>query len=217
VGRQHIARGAVSFELYPPSPESISPRGRAPLVLMLHGMCSEPVDTCDWWSDAGRAGSFLICPAGNARCAGRHDWHGSGEDKARLLDAVLAETTRRYGAHLAEAGRDILMGFSRGAFVARDVAYARAGRYRGLVLIGAALSPDARRLRASGIKAVVLASGRYDGARPTMQRAAVRLSAAGLRARYMSTGKIWHQLPGDMGRFVREAVRWIREEPAGTS
>ena len=161
--------------------------------MMLHGMCGEPLASCGYWSDAGRDGSWLLCPAGNVRCGDSWDWRGDGERKARHLDEVSRALQDRYGEHVS-LGDDILIGFSRGAFVARDVAYARPGRYRGLVLIGAALQPDPARFRRSGIKRVVLASGDHDGARPTMLKATARLQRGGVEARFVSTGPIWHQL-----------------------
>jgi predicted esterase len=208
-GQPKRHRGGRYF-VYPPLEPTAA---RASLILMLHGMCSDALATCDFWSRAGREGSFLLCPEGNGRCGDRPDWQGTGEDKAYFLDGVIAAARAAYGPHLAAPGRDILIGFSRGAFVARDVAYARPGRYRGLILIGAALRPDPERLRASGIRRVVLAAGDYDGARPTMQLAAAELDAAGLTSLYVSTGKIWHQLPADLEQILRAAIRWIDEAP----
>ncbi len=208
-GRQMLRHVGGTIHLYPPVPGSFATEKGAPLVVMLHGMCSDPLPTCDYWNPAGRNGTFLVCPTGNSQCHGRPNWRGTSEQKASFLDGVLDAVARRYGQHLAAPGRGILMGFSRGAFVARDVAYARPGHYRGLILIGAALIPDAKRLAASGIAAVVLAAGDYDGARPMMERAAAQLNAAGLPARYLSTGKIWHQLPDDLEPIVAEAIAWI--------
>jgi predicted esterase len=184
----------------------------APVIMMLHGMCSEPLPTCDYWSEGARAHGWLVCPAGNGRCGQRPDWHGDGEEKARHLDAALDALRARHGAEVS-VGNDILIGFSRGAFVARDVAYARPGRFRGLVLIGAALEPDPARLRASSIRRVVLASGDHDGARPVMIRAVAKLQQGGVEARFVSTGPIWHQLPADLATIVDDAIRWIEQAP----
>jgi predicted esterase len=184
--------------------------GPFPLVLMLHGMCGEPRSVCEHWSEGGRHGSWLVCPRGNVPCGEDFDWRGDGEEKARHLDAAAASVRARFGALVAPAGDDVLIGFSRGAFVARDVAYARPGRYRGLILIGAALSPDPERLRAAGIARVVLASGDHDGARPTMIQATAKLIRAGVDARFVSTGPIYHQLPANLDEILAPAIAWIR-------
>lgn len=50
-----------------------------------------------------------------------------------------------------------------------------------------------------------------------MQRAARALSAAGLPARYMSLGPIYHQLPSNLAEILREALAWIDEDTPGGS
>jgi pimeloyl-ACP methyl ester carboxylesterase len=186
--------------------------GGAPMTVFLHGMCSHPEPSCSFWSDTGRESSFLVCPSGNGRCGVRPDWRGTGAVKAGYLDEVLGAVRARYGALVRPVGQDVLVGFSRGAFVARDVIYERPGVFRGLVLIGAHLDPDPARLVGSGIERVVLAAGEYDGARPAMERSAARMRAAGLPARYLSLGRIGHQLPSDLDRVLAPALRWVRGE-----
>ena len=189
--------------------------GAASLNVFLHGMCSQPEPSCAFWSDAGREGSFLVCPAGNGRCGDRPDWRGSGAEKASYLDRVVGAVRARYGDAIAASGDDVLIGFSRGAFVARDVIYERPGIFRGVVLIGAHLDPDPARFLAAGVRRVVMAAGEYDGARPAMQRAAVRMTGAGLPARYVSLGHIGHQLPADLARILAKEIRWVRGNDRG--
>lgn len=186
--------------------------GPAPLsvgvITMLHGACGAPVPTCALFSDDVTTRDWLVCPTGNATCAGGAlDWRGSSEEKAAHLDAARDSIDTRYGDLMGP--REILAGFSRGAFVARDVAYARPHRYRALILIGAAIQLDPERLRASGIERVALVSGRHDGARPTMVAATARLAAQGLSARFFDAGPIYHELPADLGRLMAEIVAWI--------
>lgn len=197
--------------IYPPS-GGLADR-RAPVVMMLHGMCGDPLSICEFWNQAGREGSFLVCPGGNVACGGARDWSGSGEVKAAAIDESLAVVDKAYGTFIDHSKGDILIGYSRGAFAARDVVYARPGRFRGLILLGALMRPDAARLKASGIRRVVFAAGEWDMARPAMQRAAAALSGAGLPSRYVSLGKIGHALPDNLETILRDALRWIREAP----
>lgn len=206
-----VTASGADVILYPPLAASPSSPPRSPLVIMLHGMCCDPAPTCDFWSRAGREGSFLVCPEGNSTCGGAGDWAGSGEVKASAIDEGVALVDRAYGAHIDHTKGDILMGFSRGAFVARDVVYARPGRYKGLVLIGALMRPDVERFKAAGIRRVVMAAGEYDMARPAMQRSAAELNARGLPARYISLGRIGHALPDNFEDLMRGALRWVRE------
>ena len=178
---------------------------------MLHGMCSDPVATCEIGRGAATAVGWFVCPTGNASCGDAADWAGSGETKAAFLDPSLAALDQAYGPFVARQG-NVLIGFSRGAFVARDVAYARPNRWVGLVLLGAATIPDANRLKANGIRRVVLGAGEYDGSRTTMIKAAAVLSRAGLPARFVSLGPIYHALPSDLDRILADALAWVRAE-----
>ncbi len=183
---------------------------------MLHGACSDVAWTCERLAGATPDGFVTLCPTGNASCDGAADWHGEGEEKAAHLDQASAAV--RAALELPESrGRDVLVGFSRGAFVARDVAYARPGRYRGLVLLGAALSPDPDKLRASGIQRVVMASGELDGAKPTMLGAVQKLRAAGIEVRWVSLGRVYHTLPPDSAKRLRDAMRWVSGDEPGAS
>jgi predicted esterase len=202
--------GPESAPIFVGAPESTSSAEPATTMVVLHGMCSDPEATCAAFEgEAERAGSFLVCPTGNGHCRGWADWEGTGEDKARFLDGVGAALHAAYGEAVTETG-GVLVGFSRGAYVARDVVYARPSRYRALVLIGATVRPDAARFRASGIERVVLASGHDDGARREMERDAKRLSAEGLPARFVDLGAYPHALPADAGRLLAPALAWAR-------
>jgi predicted esterase len=197
--------------VYPPLLSSGVADQGSPVVMMLHGMCGDPLSICDFWSRAGREGSWLVCPGGNVTCGDARDWAGSGEVKAASIEESFAALYKAYGRAVARDRGDILIGFSRGAFVARDVAYARPGRFRGLILLGAVIQPDPARLKAAGVRRVVMAAGEYDMARPTMRRSAAAMSAAGLPSRYVSLGRIGHALPDNLEGVLRDALRWIRE------
>jgi predicted esterase len=197
------------LELYPPSAPSLA----EPLILALHGKDQDPIDLCDGFRLEGRARGWLVCPAGNTASVEpgeAFDWGGSTEDRIAALDAQLAAVEAVYGP-LVERGRDVLVGFSRGAFLARDLVYARPGRFRAMVLLGAAVRFDPERLRAAGVKRVLLAAGELDEARSTMEHTAQFLAARGVQTRFVSLGPIFHKLPPDLGRVMGDALRWVRE------
>jgi hypothetical protein len=108
--------------VYPPSPRALGTEHAAPVVTMLHGMCSDPVATCELGRAAATSVGWFVCPTGNAACGDAADWAGSGETKAAFLDQSLGALERSYGPFVARERGDVLIGFSRGAFVARDVA-----------------------------------------------------------------------------------------------
>jgi predicted esterase len=195
------------LELYPPRSASAA----MPLTVALHGKDMDPLDMCERWNEQGRDHSWLVCPAGNAPGEDTFDWAGSADERLAALDAQLAAVENAYGPLVDHDRGDVVVGFSRGAFQARDFVYARPGRFRGMILLGAAVKLDVERLRAAGVRRVLLASGDNDEARPFMQRAAVRLAASHLPARFISLGPYWHVLPSDLGKVMRDALAWVRE------
>ncbi len=207
-----VLAGGERVEAYPPLAEVA---GGAPAVVMLHGMCSSARATCEWWSRAARGRSWLVCPEGNGSCGGdARDWTGTSEERAAYIDAVLAALALLEPKRFDVRRNHVLLGFSRGSWVARDLAYARPGRYRGVMLVGAAIALDAARLRDSGVVRVVMASGELDGARKSMELTSAILAMKGLPTRFVSTGRIYHWLPENFGDYVAAAVPWLLGEPA---
>lgn len=198
-----------------PSGEASSKSTEAPpVVTMLHGMCH----SVEWSCEAVRAtlpeGHIMTCPTGNGVCeAGWPDWTDADQPEKRAkfvadsVDAALASLDIPAG----RKGKEVLMGFSRGAFVTRDAAYHSNGRYKGLVFIGAVVSPDPAKLKANGIKRVVFASGDLDMAAGAMRSAHARLLASGIESKYVSLGPVFHTLPDDTAPRLEEAVRWVSE------
>jgi predicted esterase len=201
-----VAEGGNGVEVYAPLHMQ---RGEAPLVVFLHATCMQPLDVCDFWNEGGREASFLVCPAGPSRCAGEPDWAGTPKEKATALTAALAAVDGSYGAFIDRGHGDVLAGYSRGAFAARDILYEGTERFRGLILLSAAVSPDPAKLRAAGIRRVVMATGEQDGSRTTMLRATDKLNAAGIPTKFVSLGKIGHWLPRNLEGILRDAIAWV--------
>jgi predicted esterase len=185
---------------------SVAPPARR--LLVLHGACMSPESTFDRLKGALPSELDRRAPAGNARCSdGSSDWVGTGAEKAAALAPDLAE---------AAAHDNVLVGFSRGAFVARDVALASPGRFSGLVFIGATMKLDVPALRAAGVRRVVLASGELDSAYASMRRNRDALERGGIEARFVSLGRVYHTLPSDTGDRLRAAVAWVAAGPSRT-
>jgi predicted esterase len=200
------------IEVYPP----ISDAPKAPLVVVLHATCMEPASVCDWFGSAGRDSGWLVCPSGHSTCYGEPDWSGTGPDNTAFLGRAI-EKVRDKVPSFVDDTNGVLIGWSRGAFAARDIIYTAAEdvdhddarkRFRGLVLLAARFSPDVHLLKRAGIQRVVLAAGDYDGSASTMQMAASVLRVSGLEARYVSLGKIGHVWPQDFEARMREHIAW---------
>jgi predicted esterase len=200
-----------TIEVYPP----MEARPSAPLVVFLHATCMDPRPVCDLVGTSAREGTFLVCPSGNATCFGAPDWHGTGEEKSAFLTSALDRVDQRLGKYVVHD--DTLIGWSRGAFAARDILYAdvaagAAPRFTSLVLIAADVTPDPVKLRKAGIRRVFLTAGDQDGSRGTMKRATDKLNAAGIPARFASLGPIGHWLPDDFDARLAPGIAWVREK-----
>lgn len=172
-------------------------------LLVLHGACMTPESTFTRLDSGLPEDLDRRAPEGNARCAdGSADWVGSGSEKAAALEDHLT---------LASRHDNVIVGFSRGAFVARDVALARPARFSGLVFIGATMKLDVGALRAAGVRRVVLASGELDSAYASMRRNRDALERGGIEARFVSLGRVYHTLPSDAGERLRGAIAWVAE------
>lgn len=200
------------IEVYPPT----SNAQRAPFVVLLHATCMQPAWVCDWFGQAGRDTGWLVCPSGNSTCYGEPDWHGPGPEKAAFLASALEIVETTIPAFVDDEP-GVLIGWSRGAFAARDILYSSledpqlahlAKRFRGLVLMAAAVKPDVAKLKRAGITRVVMAAGDYDGSKSTMTSAVAVLKAGGIDARYVSLGKIGHVWPNDFETRMRGPIAW---------
>ena len=188
----------------PPSKASTE---KAPMVLMLHGMCDVPENECPSFAGSATAGSFVVCPRADLACTGGGSiWNGKPEVRSRIVNDVLAKTNETLAV---DPARRTLVGFSLGAFVALDVAQRQKGEFKNLVLIGARVLPDAKKLKESGIERVLLASGRHDMTRDHMTNLAKKLEAEGIKATYKTLGPVGHQFAPDMNAWLKEAFVWL--------
>lgn len=185
------------------------------VVTMLHGMCGAGEEVCPAVS-SGLPTALFVCPSGNGRCSHGADWIGTPQERAEFVLGRLELVAREPSLPVPKDGQ-ILMGFSRGAFTARDIAYTTSGIFSALVLIGAAIVPDAERLRQNGFRRVVLAAGEHDGALRTMRRGYAALCAAGMPTRLVSLGPVWHALPSDSGARLRDSLEWASSAVADES
>jgi predicted esterase len=150
-----------------------------------------------------------VCPRGNARAGGGFTWSGGYAIAAPRLEDALARADAVAPSMLARED-GTLIGFSIGASVALSVAIAQPGRWTGLVLMSMQLAIDPAKLRASGVRRVVLAAADDDGARASLVRAADTLARSGVSARFVSLGRVGHHFARDMDAIMADAVAWVR-------
>jgi predicted esterase len=206
-----IAHGAWGVAYAPE--DTTAPR---PVILYLHGMWATPEDSCGVFARASIPFGFLVCPRGNAlmpKSLGDGPmWAGTYASVAPAVHAALRAAEAAAPGKLARAGDGTIVGYSNGAYFAAEIARAEPGKWSGLVLLSMRLDLDAARLRAAGIRRIVLAAGDRDGARASMKALAEKVDGAGLPTRFMSLGAVGHEFPRDMERQMCAAVAWVRAE-----
>jgi len=196
---------------YPPA-DVTAPR---PPIVYLHGMWASPEDSCGYFERASTAFGFLVCPRGNAPLGDGRMWSGTYASVAPSVHAAIHAAESLAPGKLDRSGGGTLVGYSNGAYFAVEVAEFEPGKWTGLVLLSMRLEIDATRLRAAGVRRVVLAAGDQDGARASMRSLAESTDAAGLPTRFMSLGAAGHELPRDIAARMCVAIAWARgSDPA---
>ncbi len=181
-----------------------------PAIVFLHGMWSAPEEQCGHFAAASAPLGFLVCPRGNAPFGDGRMWAGNYASVAPAVHDALRAAEAIAPGKLDRSAGGTLVGYSNGAYFAAVVAESEPGAWSGLVLLSMRLDLDAARLRAAGVRRVVLAAGEHDGAWTSMQALAARIDAAGLPTAFVSLGAGGHELPGDIDARMTPALAWVR-------
>jgi pimeloyl-ACP methyl ester carboxylesterase len=193
----------------------VDTREPKPAVVFLHGMWAGPDEACQPLERAATPFGFLVCPRGNAPFGDASIWAGTSVDAARSIRAALDAADGLAPGKLDRARGGTLVGYSNGAYFAPEVACAEPGRWPGLVLMSMKLSLDPARLRAAGVRRVVVASAEHDEAWSSMEALARGIEEAGVETRFVSLGPGSHTLPPDVGARMCDPIAWVRRaDPA---
>ncbi len=175
-------------------------------VVYLHGIHGRAENGCPWLSEGSSEIGWLVCPEANERLSNdTFSWSGTVADQ-RAVVARAERAAQAQGADPESAG--VLVGFSQGAYVALDLVHAKLGRYRGLVLIAADVTPSRAMLASAGVDRVVFAAGDLDGASAPMKRAAEQLRREGMEVRFVSLGRIGHSYQTTDKEALGDAIAW---------
>jgi predicted esterase len=196
--------------VYPPR-EATSER--APVAVMLHGMCGAPESTCPWFAESVARTSWFVCPRGTYRCEGG----GSGtmwswKDNASFVDAAVKRVVAAHPGEVDDRANGTLIGFSWGALAALDVAQRGDGRWSSVILVAADVHPDAALLARAGVRRVYMGAGDGDMMKTPMTIAAQRLARQGIPSLFVGLGNVGHTFPLDMETWVAGAVAWTGGE-----
>jgi predicted esterase len=198
------------FFAYPPQ-DRRSPR---PVTVFLHGMCDEPQNECPWIEHASTEHGWLLCPRATLRCNGGGSIWPFDDRFPRSVDASLERLSAEYPGTVDVSKQRTLVGFSLGAIRAAELAQRPGSRWESVILIGAKVELEAKRLRRAGVKRVVLASGDHDMMKWRMVEQAKKLRRQGFPVAFMSLGKVGHWFPRDMEQRMRVALDWAHGDDA---
>lgn len=197
-----LSAEGTSLMAFPPSKAA----SRAPMtVVYLHGRHARVANGCPWFRSGASELGWLVCPEGvEAEANGSWSWGGD----VFAQGAIVNRTLRAAVANGATKEPGVAVGFSQGSYVAVDLVKARLARFRGLVLLGAEMHPDARTLREAGVKRVALGAGSLDGAHDSLVEEARRLDGEGLETRFFELGPIGHAYTTEDTAVLRDAIAW---------
>jgi predicted esterase len=181
-----------------------------PITVVLHGMCGDPFNTCSYFAAHVTETANLVCPRAGTRCTGGGaSWPPSG-----VAQAVAAAVERAKAALPTPAddtqGRT-LIGYSLGAYRALEIAQNSSGEYPRLMLIGARVSLDQKRLDHSGVQRILLSAGRSDMMHDPMQRETERALRSGIHAHFLDLGPVGHFFTPSFMSYLPAALSWLSE------
>ncbi len=190
---------------YPPDDRS-APR---PITVMLHGMCSEPERACRHFASTINQEGWLLCPRATRRCdGGGSTWPQTGF--AGAIEAGIERVKAAHPGELDESDGRTLIGFSLGAFRGLELAQSAHGEYPRVMLIGAKIYPDAKRLRAAGVERLLLAAGDWDMMNPHMRERTRVLARQGFSTAFQSFGPVGHAFPSNFPDLLQRALDWTQ-------
>lgn len=177
-----------------------------PPVVLLHGICGEPRNSCSVFSSV--TGAELVCARADLSCpSGGAMWSGGAAALSRIESAVRGAASVS-GGRIDADGPRVLVGFSQGAYVALRAVHAAPRRYPSVMLIGAFVKPTRAELEAAGVRRLVLAAGDLDASAATMRASAEHLQNEGFDAKFVSLGRVGHTYVADDPKKLADAVAW---------
>ena len=173
-------------------------------VVYLHGMRGRAANGCPWFRGGASEQGWLVCPeAIEQQPGGSWSWGADVFKQAPIVEGAL-RAARESGAS-SEPG--IAVGFSQGSYVALDLVKAHLASFRGLVLLGAELHPNAQRLKDAGIVRIALGAGQMDSlAYASLREEAVRLSNEGIETRFFDLGRVGHTYVVEDTKVLDDAI-----------
>jgi dipeptidyl aminopeptidase/acylaminoacyl peptidase len=182
---------------YPPGPAA---KEDAPLVVYLHGVKGRAENGCPFMR-AGTDAGWLVCPEPKVKDGEGWSWTGKVQKDHVIVANAIRATRSTSTARVA-------VGFSQGAYLTVDLLKKKKESWQAIVLLGASVNPDAKMLKARGVKRVVLGASKDEPWHGSLQKNVAKLKRAGIDARFVSLGHVGHMYVGEDTEALREAIAW---------
>jgi len=193
----------------------VMPRASEPparLLAMMHGVCTPPSYVCGAWKSAAADFGLLVCPVGNSTCGpggtGGPTWEEPFAAMDADLEASVTASRRQLSPRTTREGA-VLVGFSRGAYMAVIFAVRHPGRWPFLILNEADVELTVPMLRAAGVRAVALIAGEWGAQLAGERRTTEALARDGYPARLWVMPKVGHAYPSNIDAIMREALDFV--------
>lgn len=180
-----------------------------PLILSLHGFGANADLAIESWKEAAdQLGCIIVAPEGPVVVdKGAFQWIGGGEATIKVIKDSLDDVRRKYKVDTA---RQVVVGFSQGAWMAYQVLGAQKADWCGMVAIVGRYEERWKELFPRGSlvgKRVVLMAGEKDYWKQRMEMAVEVLRQAGAEVDYKVFPGMGHSFPPDV---VNEEVRALK-------
>lgn len=196
-------------------------RGLRPVLMYLHGRGGNPAEDCRKWARVGTQFGWVVCPTGpeEGPNGGRAWGSGAGYAEQILKDTIHALREKYKGK--VRTRRNILIGFSEGAFVAMQVGLKDQRTWDRWLILGAsdvywqqdlteALDPKKRR-----VQRVYLLTGENDQVAQNTENVGKLLRKAKVRVRVKIVPGLGHEVPSDrMITTYRRPLLWLSADDA---
>ena len=187
------------------------------LLAAIHGVCTPPSYVCGEWQNAASDKGLLVCPTGNSSCGpdgtGGPTWEGPFSGIDTDLELSIEAVRRQLAPSLTHDGA-VLVGYSRGGYVAVITAVRHPGRWPFLIVNEADVDLTVPMLRGAGVRAVALIAGEWGTQLAGERRTAAALMAEGYPARVWVMGKTGHPYSTDIDAIMQEALDFVLSQEA---
>jgi predicted esterase len=191
-------------------------KSQRPILMYLHGRGGNAMEDCRKWARVARQFGWVVCPQGaSGTDSGGRTWNNDADSAKKIIDATVAALKARFKGRV-RTQRDILIGFSEGAYIAQQVGLRDPAHWNRWLILAAndkywwGDAPQLLEQNRAKIRRVYLFTGENDQVAENTKRAGEMLKDAHIRVRVKIVPGLGHEVPADrMITNYRRPLRWL--------